>query len=534
MSARAVRALLVVVVVASPLAVSGAASAVGPGTFTKVTTPSGNIIHPVDPNATNPLRVAGQASADVTTVNIACLLQTRGAVLNARTIASGLPVTNGSFDVTVNILTPVVGSCRLRAIPTGVSFSTDYLGSYTGPILYTNGIVPETAGGTEFAYAATADQGTGFARVVEAGTCGVAALFSVVTASMDVLGPSLSCGAFLPARNLTSTGVSTASTVTVDGHSGYLPPHIGGFLNRVGLSLAQTTLTTSFIRHPSGDVTVTESAPLVRCSGGDTYPPTQSSCPSLVSTGATFARTIDMFRGDHQVRFRDSFASADGLAHTVTAQYQTALADPPPTGATGYVFPGAGGSYEPSTPDEVVVGLGTKAGTVLARSDLHSTEGDPDASTIGITWSRAPAKVQFDHSTSPFFAMPYSFRVPAGGKAYVGFAFSEGVTTAAVRTLASLATREIVLAPTIRSPKRGATVHGHLTTVKGSVSLGANGLPTSVTVNGHKATLTKVSETKETYVAKFRESFGKHKLTVTAKDAAGNTASATRTIRNAP
>src|SRR3954452_14072559 len=479
MPARAARALLLAAVAASPLFVSGAAAAVGQGTFTKVTTPSADLIYPVDPAGIDPFTVAGQTSADVTSVNIDCLSQSAGSVNNFP-IAVDVPVSSRTFSFSTDTV-PFTLPCRIRAIPTGVDPSTDYLGSYTGPILYSNGIdiVSTVAPPAKVEYSAIASQGTGFALVKDAGTCGVGLMTSIVTASMEDVGQMQTCVPYLPAQNQTSSGIPTASTLTVDGHNAYLPAGVDRFLNgSIGLALPASALTLTFTRHPSGDVTITESAQLVRCSGGDTYPPDHTSCQSLLSTGVRFARVIDMFRGDHQVRFRDNYSSGDVVAHTVTAQYLSEIKFGPASGAPGYVTPGAGSPYAASSPDEVVVGLGTKAATVFERSDFHSAEGDPAAATIGITWSRAPSKMQFAHSTFGNFAMPYSLKVPAGGRAFVGFAVSQGVTTAEARALARTATNEMVLAPSITSPKTGAVVHGHLTTVRGSVSLGANGIPT--------------------------------------------------------
>src|SRR5262249_44100885 len=148
-----------------------------------------------------------------------------------------------------------------------------------------------------------------------------------------------------------------------------------------------------------GDIRVVESAPLVRCSGGagNTYPPTSLSCPSLVATGVKFARTVDVFRGAQQARLRDSFISTDSSAHAVTMQYQAQLG-PPPTGTMGYVFPQHGGGFAASTPDQVVSGLGSKAGTIFVRSDIYAGPDESQADTIALTWSRPPSKVQFSHS----------------------------------------------------------------------------------------------------------------------------------------
>ena len=68
--------------------------------------------------------------------------------------------------------------------------------------------------------------------------------------------------------------------------------------------------------------------------------------------------------------------------------------------------------------------------------------------------------------------------------------------------------------------------------MKGSVTLGANGLPTTVSVNGHAAHLTPLTSTKESYSVTFTESLGKHQIKVVARDSVGNTASRTITVKN--
>jgi hypothetical protein len=86
--------------------------------------------------------------------------------------------------------------------------------------------------------------------------------------------------------------------------------------------------------------------------------------------------------------------------------------------------------------------------------------------------------------------------------------------------------------PGISSPANGAVIHGHSTTVKGTVTVGANGLPTSVVVNGHAAHFTSVSATSKSYSVTFDESFAKHKITVTAFDSVHNARSRSITVTN--
>jgi hypothetical protein len=514
------------------LAAAGAASAVGPGTFTRITNPSGTTTFKFDGKhpSNNHLIVSGQTSADVTSVDIDCIL-TGPAGRSDQALATGVPVTGGAFS-SVAPVSSLMSNCRLRAIPSGVDPLNDYIGSYAGPILYMSGAVYNTTGSTTYGYTALASQGDGLAAVFDAAQCGPAISTTIEPPGMQLLGTgSTNCAFTLPSSNVTA-GSATASAIKVGGHNAYLPFSVHGFLNGTqALGLPQTALATTLTRSANGDVTVTESAPLKRCSVNDTYPPTHTSCPSLVNTGVTFTRTLNLFRGDHQIRVRDAFISSDGHAHTISLQYQGSIASPE-TGAVGYTFPGGSSTFHKTALNQVVTGLGTKANTMFVRSDLDSVEGDPEADTLGLTWSRAPQKVLFSGSTVNVFALPYALSVPANGAAHLGFAYSTRVETKDAKTLAAIAVNEMVNAPTISSPSNGAVIKGQTTTVKGSVTLGANGLPTNVVVNGHAAPLTQVSARAETYSVTFSESLGKHTVKVTAKDVAGNTRSKSISVTN--
>jgi hypothetical protein len=273
---------------------------------------------------------------------------------------------------------------------------------------------------------------------------------------------------------------------------------------------------------------MTVSGALMRCSVSDTYPPTSTSCPSLVSTGVKYQRVVSVVDSAHQVRIGDSFIST-GAKHTVSAEYGTAL-PLPATGSSGYKFPGATGHFQAVTSDQKVTGLGSAAGTILERSDLNAFEGDDQAATTGVTYSRAPSNLRFMHSSGEpaGFAMPYKLTVPANGTADLALVVSNAVTTADVKKLTAGAVGDFVAAPVITSPTNGATVHGHLTKVKGTVAPGANGLPVSVSVNGHHATTTASGS----FTVSFKESFGKHTLTAVATDIAGSTDSSSIKVTN--
>jgi hypothetical protein len=532
MFVRPARVLVVAMIATSWLTAAGAvaSAAPGPGTFTKITTPSGSTttFHLIGGEA-NPLTVTGQASLDVASVDILCIYTDGTPTVFA--LARAVPVSGGTFSITVDRSSPSP-NCRLRAVPTGIDATTAYLASYTGPILYTDSFVPSVDGPTEYGYSTFAEESDGISLLQDAGSCGVALIAIIETPGMELRGTdSGGCKLELPAQSLVPA--ATASSIKVSGHNAYLPIGVHSYLrSALALPVTQSALTTTFTVARNGDVTISESAPLMECSGSDFYPPNSTSCPSLVSTGVTFTRVNLVTRGAHQVRVRDSFASTDGAAHAVTVEYQQ-TSPAPPTGATGYVFPGHGSVFAAAAPDQVVTGLGTKAASMLVRSDLYSTEGDPSAYSLALTWSRAPARVAFAHSGAGKFDMTYALTVPASDSVSLGFAESEAIVTADARSLGTLAVGDMVNAPTITSPADGAVLSSTRTTIKGKVTAGANGLPVSIVVAGHQATITKTSATTATYKVTFTEPVGSHTLAATATDAAGNAkASASITVQN--
>ena len=516
----------------------GASAAVGSGTFTKITTPAHTVTKSFTPGGTNTLQVSGVTSLDVTQVDIDCVTGIIGAPNLASHFATAVPVTSGSFSVAAVFPGSPPTNCRLRAVPVGVDPTTDYLGAYSGPILYTNAFGENSdASDNVYGFFAQNEEGDGVAVVADAGSCGTQALVTVEAPQMIASAVLLTCLFSLPAGNIGPSGPSTHSSVQVDGHDAYLPAGVHDFLiGSQGLPLTQPLLGVTRSVAGNGDVTITESAPLMRCSVSDVYPPTGVSCPSLVSTGVRFHRVTTFWRNGHQAKIRDTFASVDGAAHSVGAQYFGAgvneTAGGTATGSVGYSFPRHSGSFLAASLGETVTGFGKGAGSLLIRSDLHAGADDPQADTVAGTWSRPPSKVIFHSAAQNEFGMAYRLAVPGGGVAFLGFGYSERWSTVDAKTLATLAVRDMVVAPTITSPHQGATVHGRSTTVKGVLKAGANGLPTSVNVNGHAAKIIRTGSASATYRVTFKEALGRHRIKVVARDSVGTKASASIRVTN--
>jgi hypothetical protein len=409
--------------------------------------------------------------------------------------------------------------CRLRALPQGTNPFTADLSAYSGPILNVDTLQTLTSGPETYGFDLWVGSGSGDLLTHSAGSCG--------DDLMDVLMPDLSrhtqfgaCAASLSS----STAVGASGPVRVDGHVALLPYdaliYSGG-----GSSLSLTTHAAG-----NGQVTWTESAPLVRCTDTDSFPPGPGTCPTLVDTGVTFTRSGTFDAAGHQVRLRDSFRSTNGHAHTVKTVYSF-QANPPQTGDLGFRFPGRPG-FRAGTAGQHITGLPTGAATVLVRSDRFSAEGDPEAETRGFTWSRTPRSVSFAPGDATTYAVAYTLKVPANRDARLAFTDSAATLTSTAAGMGARAANAMMPKPRITQPSNKAVISGPRTVVRGAVTAGANGLPVAVTVNGHPATLTRRSAARATFKAVFDESRGTHTVKAVARDAGGNKRSTSITVRN--
>ena len=488
-------------------------------TYTKITTPSGRQTV-LDRGGADPqFPVSGTASPDITAVNVLCV-RGSGLSTDATTLAADVPVTNGSFSATAEV--PSLGNsgpiCRLRAVPTAVPV-TGALSSYAGPLMNLDSLGKVVASSSLIDFTLDAGSGDGEMSVESAGRCG--------NADMGTVPPDLGRSVLSSAcvANLgPGPAAGTTGSLRVDGHLALLPHSVFTFSDpTVSLTLHV------HVAKKSGRVTWTESAPLVRCQSTDSYPPPAGQCNNVVEVGVTFTRTGVFDAGGHQIRLRDAFRSSDGHRHRVRTVYGMEFT-PPDTGRLGFAFPGRKG-FHTSTPGQVVKGLPHKAATVLVRSDIFSREGDPQANTRAVTWSRPPSRLAFTSDAS-VFGMRYGLDVPKQGSVRLGFTDSDATLTSTARAMGRRAVAQVMSSPTISQPVKGAVIEGTRTVVTGTVVAGVNGLPVSVRVNGHAATLLPKGAAKATYKAVFDESLGKHTITATAKDAGGNKRSTSITVRN--
>jgi hypothetical protein len=195
----------------------------------------------------------------------------------------------------------------------------------------------------------------------------------------------------------------------------------------------------------------------------------------------------------------------------------------------GYEFPGQSALAAHTIAFEAVpIADPGRPASMLYTFDL--TKGDditnPRAS---IAMVPVPDEAVFMDANDRAFMFHYSFTIPAGGSFTIRKVYASEVTNAALAPLTTLG-EDMLASPSvaITSPASdGTTVSAPVLTLSGTD--GDNVGVASVTVNGQAATLGSGTFTKDVTLAA-----GLNTLTVVASDAAGNTASATRTVTYTP
>ena len=491
-------------------------AATGAGTWTSVSSPRDGAAFLTRIGHQQQMTVTGTTSADVSTVTVYCLSGS-GPSVDTTTVATSVPVTSGAFSTTVPVPTkPDVPQCRVRALPQGVAPQTTYLGSYRGPV-----VDLDTADVTDTDFSLSAATGGGVLTASSLGSCSTGVL-GRTDGQQRLIVAGHAC-----VLSLGQDAAGTHAAVRVDGHE-TLP---ASQADRYTLTPSRP-LRATFHLTTSGLLRWTDVESLDRCAGGDASYPPPSGC-QLVPSGVEVRQTSTFLESGRQVGLRTQFRSTDGGRHVLRIAY-TSFIDSVSgdASALGVRFPGEKTFHAP-TEGRTVTALGRKAGTMLVRTDRFAATDDPLIQTRALTWSRAPSQIAFSPTDAATFEMDYRLVVPRGGRVDLGFADSQGVTTAQATRLAAQGQADMMPAPGISTPAKGAVLRGRTTKVTGVVKAGANGLPVTVSVSGHPAKLTpNKAGTRASYAVTFSESLGKHTIRVVAVDVVGTKRSSSVTVTN--
>jgi hypothetical protein len=434
---------------------------------------------------------------------------------------------DGSFSGSIN--PPNSTQCVLRAVPHAtVTFdatghTSNYVASFAGPTFYVGAFeklsntAPKVVAGDIIA---VLKRSTNF--------YGSADLFGVgITVPADdavrVIGPITNQGTLaFTAANVVSSGSPTRSEIIVDGHHAYLPLTLDGFVtDHTTVPASAVTLTRNTT---TGEITFSESSPLRWCAG-NAYPQGSGTCSPL-PTGVTFKRTIASSAGGAVTTVRDKFVSTDSAAHSLKVEYQNIWVDPG-NGNVGYKFPGTSSFKTPSA-GTTVNNLPIGAHTILITSDVHATDGSPDRSDYGLTYSGKP---QLFFGSQNVFGMRYTRTVPKNGAAAFGFAEEDGFTLSSVITLANAAQKAATPHMALTAPT--LTTSDNTPTIKGKVTNATNGLPAKVTITiGTKSKTVNVNQSTGTFAVTWTFlANGKHTATAKATDPSGFKLAASRTFK---
>lgn len=346
---------------------------------------------------------------------------------------------NGSFSVPTADLNKLIElTCQLRAVPAGTTPAD--LTPFAGPVIgvgdrETSKVSGGANNGKAYDYNLDAQQQTAAFDYVSLGSCGLhdGFLYGPAYANTTV---TFACNAGLERADTPST--PTRSELQIDGVNAYAPAQ-AFFINSSAAGFPSLTDTYT-VDKATGNVVVQETDPLVKCTGA-TYPPSQTSCATFVSTGVTDNRTITQDHDGHISWITDVFKSTDGKAHSLDLLWENNQRF---WGASGdsskleYEFPGESSFSTHAT--GATVSLPSSPGAIFTR--MHSAaEGDTATGQGAIVYDRPATAAKFTAVTTlgSEFTLHQSGNVPAGGSTRFRFAYVHDYQAALVATRATTA-----------------------------------------------------------------------------------------------
>ena len=461
--------------------------------------------------------VAGTADAGAAdTVDLVCEAG-GGHVL----LADDVAISDGEFAVSVGLDELSGRTCTLRALP-----GTGYAGTYVpfaGPRVAVSSYgESRVAGGPNagslYDFALDAQHLAGAFAIASAGG-GALAASTTRSASLAPAPGAWEQAATFGARTLAGAGPHSA--LRVDGRPAYTPAVAQGLFgdgaggdpdsaDLVGLPELEVTRA---LDPATGRLTLTERAPLVRCTT-DAAVPSAATCSAFVSTGVVLERTWEVDRGG-LVAVGDAFRST-GAAHTVTPDLGVDS-----RGTTAAWALGAGGF---DTFADGTVLAPPEAPFAALRYDRSLWPESAGAAPGALVFHQRPGELRFTSETG-FDAVYAPIDVPAGGtSAPLRHTFVVAQDLARARA-AGTQVADALAPPVVRvtTPAERATVPTDNVLVAGTVEDVA---VASVSVNGTPA-LVAADRSFAAFVPLER---GLNTLAVLATDTAGNTATEGRSV----
>ncbi len=489
----------------------GSASAIV--TSSQITTPS-NPSFPLGETGTT-MPVSGTAE-NLTEVNIDCYSGPLG--FERAVLAQKVPVVSGLFSTTVPVTAIPGGVCQLRAVPiteTG-SLPPGEKELYEGPLIAPSSFAPE--GTTNFVLKSSSIP---FSFELEG--AGAYALES--TAFVAPLHERVHVFYGVGAMRVQPVGTSTRASLQVDGVDAFAPD-AARQINAKATGLPAITVSHS-IDPATHQAAITEEDPIVVCSPGGVYPPTEVSCPGFTSAGITLVREWRTSSEDRLASLTDSWRWTSGASHKVDIRYYTEMQGAKEGGS--FQFPGEG-AYAKTKAGEAKT-LPAGPGVVFYKYNAAAPEAeDPQAAILYDSAPSAAVSVArgSEGPQSSITEVPYVRTVSPGAPALLRFAFAQSFSTTQLGSLASAALGGFVPSLAISSPANGTSTSSPTVTVTGSAS--DTGVLTGLTVNGVPVTVGAGGAWSTSVTLKA----GANTITATATDQAGLSRSAAITVTYVP
>jgi hypothetical protein len=464
--------LAVATTLAGALVVAGLAAApAAPAAITasQITTPSNPSFFVADENAgSQTFAISGTTTGGNPASNLVDVRCYFGGT--SVKVKGNVPLnSNGSFSVAAADLNNLLAlTCQLRAVPAGTKPAD--VTPFSGPVIgvgdrESSKINGGTNNGKIYDYSLDAQQQTAAFDYASLGSCGLhnGFLYDSTYANTTV---TFACNAGLLSAD--SAVKPTRSELQIDGANAYAPTQ-AFFINPNAAGFPALTDTYT-VDKATGNVVIHETDPLVRCTSA-TYPPTQTSCTSFVSTGVTDNRTVMQDHDGHISWITDTFTSTDGKAHSVDLLWDNNQQFFGPSGDSSqleYEFPGESSFSTHATGN--TVSLPASAGTILLR--MHgAADGATGTGQGAIVYDRPATAATFTAVTTlgNEFTVHQTGKVPADGSTRFRFAYVQDYHAALIGTRAK--TARTLFQNTITVSKSGGG-KGKVTSSPGGIACG--------------------------------------------------------------
>ncbi|HEY1285305.1 MAG TPA: hypothetical protein VGF04_04395 [Solirubrobacterales bacterium] len=349
--------------------------------------------------------------------------------------------------------------CHLRAVPSGTP--PENLAPFAGPVLATGSrqsylISDGPNDGTQYDYDIWGQQLTAANEYDSAGDCGLVDGY-LFDSSLEQTTVTWYCADwYWWYENYGNEEASTRSQIKVDGANA-LTPYTARDLNEGGSGLPAVSYDYS-LDPATGDLTITESNPIVKC-GNASFPPDETKCASFVGTGVRLNRTITQGNDGHLVFITDNWMSTDGGSHSIDLlpQNDQCFNEDCPESEVQDKFPGET-SYSSHEEGDVVQFSDSAPAAVYVK-----VAGAPDGET-----STGRGAIVFDRPASPatfnsvgydseFYFHQTGTSTPACPATF-RFAYAQDYDNADVQALAQTALSRFATPVTCPGPNPSPTV----------------------------------------------------------------------------